>query len=385
MKILFVIDSLGGSGAEISTAALLPYLRNLGHDVAVSTLYESGVGDEDRIRAQGFIVSPLSGSTLLAKVRELRRRIRSFRPDVVHTALFHSNVVGRLAAAGSGAVLVSSLVNTPYDAARGDYDPRMTRWKVAAVRGIDSLTARALVDKFHAVSAGVADAAVQTMRVPRDRVVVVERGRSRGQLGRASTSRRARVRGELGVAPSAKVVIAIGRQVHQKAHVDFVRAIDVLCTRTRDVVALLVGRPGPATKMIECTLAASASARGAVRILGHRHDVADLLVAADVLAITSRWEGTAGVALEAMGLHCPIVSTDLAGLRGILEHGRNALLVPPSNVGAMADGLEQVLTNAELASALRVQGSADFEARFDMDVASKRMTSFYEHVAACRR
>src|SRR4051794_31339571 len=110
MKIVYVIDSLGASGTEHSTAALLPALRDRGHDVAVATLYDAGYGDEERVRAAGFEVRPLPSRHYAGRVRELRRRIVAGVPDVVHCALFTSDMVARVAAWRTGAVVVSSLV-----------------------------------------------------------------------------------------------------------------------------------------------------------------------------------------------------------------------------------------------------------------------------------
>ena len=155
MKILFVIDSMGASGAEHSTAALLPRLRSDGHDVAVATLYDAGFGDEERLRTDSFEIVPLTSRRFLGRVRELRRRIKAYGPDVVHTALFDADMVGRVAACRAGPVVVSSLVNTPYESVRLE-DPGVTRWKLKIAEGLDAFTIRLMVDRLHAVSAGVA-------------------------------------------------------------------------------------------------------------------------------------------------------------------------------------------------------------------------------------
>ncbi|MEQ1703339.1 MAG: glycosyltransferase, partial [Ilumatobacteraceae bacterium] len=227
MKILLVIDSLGASGAEHSTAAMMPLLRARGHEVAAATLYDAGFGDEERIRADGFDVRPLAATGFLGRVRELRRRIRAERPDVVHTALFTADMVGRLAAWRTGARVVSSLVNTTYDTAR-TADPNLRRWKLQLVQVADAVTGRLCVDRFHAVSEGVADVNARDLRMPRARIDVVHRGRSRDRLGSWSAARRAAARESLGIGPDTPIVLTAGRQEHQKAHTDLVAATEVL-------------------------------------------------------------------------------------------------------------------------------------------------------------
>lgn len=380
VKILLVIDSLGASGAEHSTAAMMPMLRERGHEVAVATLYDAGFGDEDRIRHDGFDVRPLAASGFLGRVRELRRRVRAERPDVVHTALFSADLVGRLAAWRTGARVVSSLVNTTYDTAR-TADPNLRPWKLRVVQVLDAVTGRLCVDRFHAVSEGVAEVNARDLRVPRARIDVVHRGRSRERLGSWSAERRAAAREALGIADDVPVVLAAGRQEHQKAHTDLVAATEVLLAARPNVRVLIAGREGNASSLLQAALAQSPAAPS-ITLLGHRLDVPDLLCAADVLAIPSLYEGTAGVALEAMALRCPVVCTDLDGVRGVLTDGDNAVLVPIGAPAAMAAALERVLSDEPLAERLRERGETDFESRFTIEGAAAAMEAFYADVVA---
>ena len=119
-------------------------------------------------------------------------------------------------------------------------------------------------------------------------------------------------------------------------------------------------------------------------MLGHRHDVPDLLCAADVLAIPSLYEGTAGAAIEAMALRCPVVCTDVEGVRGILRDGVNALLVPAGEPALLADGLVRALHDDALADALRCRALADFEDRFTIEAAAARMEALYAELTRGR-
>lgn len=383
MRIVYVIDSLGASGAEHSTAAMLPVLRELGHEVHVATLYDAGFGDEPRYRADGFDVSPLRAVAPIARVRELRDRLRSLRPDVVHTVLFTSDIVGRLAAWRTGSAVVSSLVNTTYDPARRA-DPNVRAWKLRVVQAADAATAHLAVDQFHAVTEGVAAHHVRALRWPADRITVVHRGRDRATLGEPSAPRRAEVRASIGVAFDAPVVLAAGRQEFQKGHEFLIDAAATLREQVPGVQVLIAGREGAATPRLHAALARHPELADTVRLLGHRLDVPDLIAAADVVAIPSLYEGTAGVALEAMALDCPVVCSRLDGVEGVLRDGDNALLVSPGDPIALAGALQRVLTDRRVAAQLSAAGRADFEARFTVRAATEAMVAFYERVASRR-
>ena len=376
MKIQFVIDSIAASGAELSTAALLPLLRSDGHEVTVVTLYDAGFGDDERLRAEGFEIVSLTSRGFVGRVRELRRRIKADRPDVVHTALFDSDLVGRVAAWRAGPAVVSSLVSTPYEPVRLQ-DPRVTPWKLRLAQAVDAFTTRFMVDRLHAVSAGVATANARALHIDLTRITVVPRGRSREVLGRASPERRLHARTIVGLAEDAPVVLAVGRQDFLKGHVHLLDAAELLAGEFPDLSVLIAGREGTASDAIRASLTSHPNAKSCTRLLGHRHDIPDLLVAADVLAIPSLIEGTSGVAIEAMALACPVVSSDLPGLAGVLEDGVNAILVPPGSPQALADGLRRVLIDRDLADALRTSGSRDFGARFTTEHAATQMLTLY--------
>ena len=118
MRVLYVIDSLAPGGTEQSTIVLAPHLRELGFESTIVTLKSAEHDLTPEAEAAGITVQRLNSGRLPKRVRELRRLIRSGKFDVVHTALFDADQLGRVAAWGTGVPVVSSFVNTPYDPAR---------------------------------------------------------------------------------------------------------------------------------------------------------------------------------------------------------------------------------------------------------------------------
>jgi glycosyltransferase-like protein len=95
-----------------------------------------------------------------------------------------------------------------------------------------------------------------------------------------------------------------------------------------------------------------------VRALGALGDdaVARAYRAADVLAFPSVKEGFGLVPLEALAAGLPVVAADIDVLRAFLDHGRNALLVPPGDGAALAAALERVACDPALSGRLRAEG-----------------------------
>ena len=380
MKILFLIDTLGPGGAERSTALLLPMLRDRGAEVGVLTLWSPPNNSEEATRAAGIAVSALRSRSLIRRVIEVHRILRSERPDVLHTALFAADQIGRLAAIGTKTRVVSSLVNVPRSRSRPD-DGGPPGWKVAIADFFDAMTGRILVDRFHAVTPGVARSHLRRFGLRSVSVSVVERGRPPEVLGTRTPERRARVRASLGIPADSPLIIAAGRLERQKAHVDLIRAMSAVVAEHPEAVLLIAGREGNASDAARAELAAHPALAEHVRLLGHRNDVPDLLAAADVMALPSRFEGTAGIALEAMALATPIVSTRLEGMDGILVHDRNALICEVADTDAMAASINQLLADPELGGRLAAAGRADFLDRFTLDRSADRMLAMYRETA----
>ncbi len=249
LRVLFVINSLAPGGTETSTLLLVPHLARRGVHTTIVTLRDADPSLDEGARRLGVEVIRLDARRGWSQMLELRRLIRTRRPDVVHTALFDADLAGRLAAWRTGSAVVSSFVSTPYDPARLA-DPLVTPWKLRAIQAVDAVTGRLFVDRFHAVSEGVALANARALRVPRAKVRVAERGRDLAALAPTDDAR-VRVRAKLNIPDTAPVVLNLGRQEHQKAQVDLVRATPLLAQTHPDVVVLIAGREGNASADID--------------------------------------------------------------------------------------------------------------------------------------
>ena len=383
MKVLVVIDSLGVGGTEASVAEMIPRLVDAGIEATVATLYQRQPGYEEDLRRGGHDVRVLRSRSPFGRVRELRRLVRGLRPDIVHTQLFDSDISGRLAALLTPAAVFTSLVNTSYEPARRR-DPRIRAHRLEAARLVEGWTARHFTDHFHAVSRTVKDSAVRHLGIAPERVTVVERGRDPERLGQPGPQRRRRARDQLGVEPSARLVVSVGRQEFQKGQPYLLDAFEVIAASRPDVVLVVVGRSGHATSELDARRDRSPF-RDRICFLGARDDVPELLVAADVFVSSSLYEGMPGAVLEAFALAVPVVATDVGATREVATDGGSALLAPPADVLRLAEAMGRVLDDPALGAALGARGREVFAARFTLDASVRRMIELYERELASLR
>jgi glycosyltransferase involved in cell wall biosynthesis len=370
-RVLYVIDSLAIGGAERSLASLAPLLVAGGVELTVVALHRRN-GLRDELRAAGAHVVELQGGNRITWPQQLAGIIRTVQPELVHTTLFESNVAGRVAARWTGRPVVSSLVNETYGHDHV-HDPSLTPWRVHAARAVDATTSR-LVVRFHAVSERVGDVAAERLHLDRGRIDVVPRGRDPAVLGRRSTQRRASAREALRIADDARVVLAVGRQEHQKG-LDVL--LEAVARPEADHLQLLVaGRAGSATSRLQEGVARLGLERR-VTFLGERDDVAELLCAADVFVLASRREGMPGALLDAMALEVPVVASDLPQIREVV--GAEApWLVPPERPDDLALALGAAAEPSEVRSRSVDLSRRRFEARYTTQAVSTAMLAFYE-------
>lgn len=383
LKVLFVIDSLGRGGTERSVAELVPRLGQAGVAPVVVVFKRQPQGFDRAVREKGVDVRVIEERGLVSRIRSVRRIVASERPDIIHTALFDANLIGRLAGVGSRAAVMSSLVNTPYADVRLQ-DPHISRGWTRAVQVIDGWTGRNLTDHFHAVSQAAKDSAVADQGIPPDKISVVERGRDPLRLGQPGIARRRQARTRLGLNDDHIVLASVGRGDHQKGHRYLLRAMAHLVGAHPQLVLLVAGRRALASPELD-QICRESGLEDKVRWLGHREDVPEILAAADQFVFPSLYEGLPGAVIEAMALGLPVVASNIAPLREVVEHGHNALLVEPASGLALAQAIESLIHDRERTLAFGRHSRRIFEARFTLDRSVSRMIDLYRRVATRRR
>lgn len=394
MKVLFVMNSLGTGGAERSTAELLPVLRDEGIEPVIVCMEHRTEGVEEDVLAEGYDVrfldapAPLRGPGPLVRASRLAQRVQTLRgiltdeqPAVMHTMLFEASLVGRLAAVGTDVPVVHSVVNTSYEPIRIANDPNLRAWKMEVMRRFEGWMLRRYTTRVHAVAGAVEDYLVERLGVSPEKISVVHRGRHAERLGRRTAERRAAARDALGLADDAEVVLHVGRQEFQKGHEHLLTAARRLLAERPRAVLVLAGRRGNASQHIDAVLEQHPEWSERVHLLGHRHDVPDLMAAADVLAFPSLYEGAAGVLIEALALELPIVASDIPPHREVTDDGRLGWLVPPTQAGALAKALIHALEHPDEGRARAATGRRTFEQRYTHERSTKRMIELYRDVA----
>jgi glycosyltransferase involved in cell wall biosynthesis len=265
----------------------------------------------------------------------LRRLFASERPAIVHTHTAKGGALGRAAAAWAR---VPVRIHTFHGhVLGGDYfSGARTRLFVEVERQLARVSSRLIVlthaqRREMAERLRIADAA---------KFAVIPLGLELGPFGDVDRFRgRPEARGELGIAPEERVVGIVGRLVEVKNHELMLDAFARLARTEGNPWRLLVVGGGEERERALRERARRLGIEGRVLWLGWRRELARLYPAMDVVALTSRDEGTPVALLEALAVGIPVAARAVGGVPEVLEQGRLGELVEEDDPAAMADAI----------------------------------------------
>ncbi|MFT9423905.1 MAG: glycosyltransferase [Acetobacter syzygii] len=316
MKIAYIINSVEGGGAALPVPAITKVMRDAGHHVEVFAL----------TRRNGLAIEPLedAGLTLhirpgtrkdhVAAIRWLNQQMHHYKPDVLWTSLSRATLLGQLVGQWQNIPVVS-----------WQHSARLKPFNAALLRRFKTKSALWVAD-----SSCVAEQTRLTLGVLPDQLVEWPIFRADPHTPTASPW-------QLG---SPIRIGTLGR-LHP------VKGYDTLCAAIAKLQArpdlppfeVVIGGEGEERPTLEGLIARD---KLPVRILGHIKNPAVFLTHLHLYVQPSLWEGFCLAAHEAMLAALPVVASD-AGEMSATITPQTGRLVPPKDVNALANALEELL------------------------------------------
>lgn len=278
------------------------------------------------IPEMGRSISPLKD---LQAYNKLKKIIREFKPDVVHTHAAKPGALGRLAAAACG---VPAIVHTYHGHVFHSYFSKLKSGFYINLERFLASKSSAIV----AISEAQKKELVQDFRIaPENKFRIVPLGLDLDKFQQQMPEKRARFRAEFGLADDEIAIGIIGRLVPVKNHSLFLKAIHaVLQKSTRKIKAFIIGDGETRTDLesealrlgISFSTQESNTHPHPLVFTSWRSDVDTIAAGLDIITLTSFNEGTPVSLIEAQAAGKPIVSTKVGGIGDIVLEGQTALL-----------------------------------------------------------
>jgi len=313
-------------GGEEQARLLAHGLRQRGHQVAI--LARAGGAFAERMAAEGHEVVAFAGNGRSpAALWRLRRFLRQLRPDVLHAN--EANALTPAGVASVGLRIPARVVSR-----RLDFPVHF------------AIRYRAFCDRVICVSRRVAEVC-QESGIPPRLLCLVHDGVDPQRVGSGD---RRRGRRSLGASDADCVLLTVARLSDHKGHRFLLDAMPAVLNRHPEVRLFLAG-DGELDDKLRAQ-ARNLAIDAAVRFLGYRHDVPDLIHAADLFVLPSHLEGMGSTLVDVMLSGVPIVTTTAGGIPDVTGSSEpdgepTAWTVPPRDPQALAAAIVQALQSPE--------------------------------------
>lgn len=324
MKVLYIITGLGMGGAEHVVVNLADKIALRGHQVKLAYLTGNALVLPNNPNIEVISLNVNSIKDLPNAYLYLRRVIKKFEPDIVHSHMFHSNILSRLIRITTN---MPKLICTSHSNFEGG------KIRILAYR---------ITDKLATISTNVSENAAASMvsqgAYGSNRVVAIPNGVDVERFRFDSESRH-KVRDHLGVG-NKQMILAVGRMNPAKDYPNLFKSIALLKQYRNDFIVYIVGDGPLKPSLIE--LCKNLDISDCIVMLGTRHDIPELMSACDIFVLSSAWEGFGLVVAEAMATERVVVATDCGGTREIVDS--SGFLVEPRNSELLAKELNRALS-----------------------------------------
>lgn len=361
ISILHVLAPADVGGLETVVLHLTAEQLRRGERVAIAAVVEPGRADQPFVRSAAQAGVPVSPIELPARayLRErgaIQTLCRQIRPDVLHTHGFRADVLDGPLAHRVGAASVS----TVHGFLSSNWRGRVYEWlQERSYRHFDAVVAVSRLIATRLAKSGV----------PANRVHVLPNAI---HLSSEHATRDA-ARRELNLPAEAFLIGWIGRLSREKGPDVMLKALGELDSSVR-LSVLGAGREAEALRQLATTL----DIDHRVHWHGNVSNASRLISAFDVVALTSRTEGTPMVLLEAMNSQIPVVATSVGGIPDVVSE-REANLVPPEDPAAVAEAVRRVRSEPLAATQKAIAAKARLEEHYQVASWADRYDQVYRH------
>ncbi len=374
IRVMVLVSTLAVGGAE---QLLLELLRNI--DRKRFALHLCFLGDPGLLGKElnSFDI-PTSANVcrsrldFLAVVR-LARLFRRRRADVL-LLINHRNSIflGVPAAVLAG---VGAVINWQNETFKRYSRHRLTM----AARRIFHLGIRKVV----AAAKGHKEYISAIEKIPPDKIQVIFNGVDPDLFNSKLSVAEARAR--LGLAPEGAVITMIAALRPDKAHDILLRAAALVVASLQGVRFLIVGDGSQRLPLMR--LAEQLGIRENVLFLGFRRDIAVILRASDIFALSTKPEQeTLSVAvIEAMAAGLPVICTDVGFMREIIIPGKTGELVQVGDWRQLARTLVDMIQDEESRRRMGASAKSLVLSKFTMEIMVKGFEDLISSVAEERR
>lgn len=383
MKIVHIITRLIIGGAQENTLLNCEDLiRDHGDDVLLITGPTTGPEGTLMSRAEKSVPMEIVPNLIRSispwhdfqAYGQLKRILKDFQPDIVHTHSAKAGILGRAAVWSFGSKR-SGIVHTVHGAPFYPYQNPLVRKFYKSCERWAARRCDALVSVADAMTDLMVDAGI----APREKFTTIYSGMEIEPFLQ-SEQFRAKTRREFGFSESDIVVGKIARLFTLKGHEFVIEAARSVLNRMPNIRFFFVG-DGILTEKYKTEIARQGLEDHFVFSgLVPPSRIPAMVSAMDIVVHTSLREGLARVLPQALLSGKPVISYDVDGAREVVTNGETGYLIPPKEIRGLVDAIVRLAENPDLRSKMGQTGRERFSRQFDHHYMTKQVRELYQKI-----
>ena len=360
MKVCFLVGTLARGGAERQLIFMLKALREEGVEARLLCLTE-GEAHEREIRELGIEPEWVgSNHNRLLRLRRIIGSLRTKPADIVQSSHFYTNIYAAAAGKFTGAASIGAVRSDLKSEIAADRV--FSRWQIKLP---DHLIANSELSVNRAVAFGVGPQRIDCVRN------VVNVSQRNGSVSRRDEK-------------DSVTVLFVGRLSREKRPEWFIELASELRARRTDMKKhFRIAGDGPLRPELE-RMVRDRGLCEVVHFLGEQRDMSETYADADLLVLTSRYEGTPNVLLEAMAHGLPVVATKVGGVPEIVTD-KCGVLVDPHSLPDMVEAVRRLSDEPQTRKEMGKAGQAYVEKNHSQSSLGGRLTGIYQKLLEAKR
>lgn len=304
--------------------------------------------------------------------QQLRKTLRDFKPDIIHTHSAKGGLLGRYVGWGlAGPKVIHTVHGAPFH----DYQFSLARRFFVACERWAARHCHHMISVADAMTDLMADAGV----APREKFTTISSGMDVEPFVHAK-EHRDRIRRELALEDNHIVVGKVARLFHLKGHEDLITAARQVVDRHPNVRFLLVG-DGILREPLQQQIASLGLTEHFVFTgLVPPTRVPELIGAMDLLVHTSYREGLARALPQALISGIPAISYDIDGAREVVINDETGFLVEPANTSELAGRISELVGDENKRQQYGRDGQAKFTDQFRHQTMTRKIRELYQQL-----
>lgn len=385
IKILRIINRFNIGGPTYNATFLTAFLGEGYETMLVGGLPEKGESDSlfilDRYGVKPVLIEEMVREPNLKSDRRayfrLKRIIKEFKPDIVHTHASKAGALGRKAAHSCG---VPIIIHTFHGHVFHSYFGKVKT-------GIFKFIERNLAKKstgIIAISNLQKEELVTHHKIcPVEKITVIPLGFDLTLFHDKAVTDRSRIRGEYHLSDDTVAIAIVGRLAPIKDHDFFLRVIERVLEKTKNAIKVFIVGDGPERETIRSKVEKiNEKFPEAIIMTSWIKDIGSFNAGMDILCLTSKNEGTPVSLIEAQAANIPVITTDVGGVRDIMLDGETGFIIPPGDEGLYEERLIELCDNENKRKMMSQNGWTFVQNKFQYEILIKNMDSYYRKLLA---